>query len=72
MDDFLFKYNQLDDSSKLVALKFIDYLYKNKEKIIDLEEFKKKVLNFSVWTDEDILVFDQNRELFKQWVVAEW
>jgi len=72
MDDFLFKYNQLDDSSKLVALKFIDYLYKNKEKKIDLEEFKKKVLNFSVWTDEDILVFDQNRELFKQWVVAEW
>lgn len=54
MNEFFIKYNKLDDAAKLDALRFIDLLYINKTKSsFVLSEYKKKILNVTIWTEDD-------------------
>lgn len=37
-----------------------------------MEKYRKKLLEVSVWTEEEIAVFEENRKLFNQWTIEEW
>ncbi len=57
MENILAKYNQLDDPIlQKQVLDFIDYLLKVKSitQPQSLEEYKKKLLEVSTWTDEEL------------------
>ncbi len=36
------------------------------EKTNNLKSYKKKILNVSVWTEEDLEVFQENKKLFNK------
>ena len=73
MNDFLIKYNSLDNISKLLVIKFIDFLI-NEKNINDnsFSNYKKKILDVSTWSEKDIQIFEQNQESFKNWEIAQW
>ncbi|MFH1051983.1 MAG: hypothetical protein V1779_13770 [bacterium] len=73
MNELLFKYNQLDDSSKLAALNFIDFLFEQKVKTSDdLSEYKKRILKVSTWSDSDLAEFELSRKILNNWTISEW
>lgn len=37
-----------------------------------MEKYRKNLLEVSVWTDEDVAVFEENRKKFNEWTVEEW
>lgn len=38
----------------------------------DFQSYKKKIENIPLWTEDEIKVFDQNNQLFKQWTIEEF
>lgn len=42
------------------------------EKEIDLTSYKQKLLNISVWSDEDINVFEESKNAFKSLKPQQW
>lgn len=36
-----------------------------------MEKYRKNLLEISVWTEEEVAVFDENRKLFNKWTVEE-
>lgn len=37
-----------------------------------MEKYRKNLLKVSVWTEEEVAVFEENRKKFNQWTVEEW
>lgn len=37
-----------------------------------MKAWKENIQRVSVWSDEDVKVFDENKNLFKQWKTEEW
>ena len=74
MSDITLQYSILDTTAKREVRDFIDYLLSKSRTIKrkTLPAYKKKILSVSIWTDEDMKVFNENRKLFNQWKVEEW
>jgi hypothetical protein len=74
MTDLTFKYNLLDNSSRKEVLDFLDFLLGKRETEIKhkTEDYKKKILNVSVWSDSDIDEMKKNIQQFGQWKAQEW
>ena len=73
MNELLLKYNQLDEVSKLSAMDFINFLFEKKVKTsTDLTEYKKKILNVSQWSEEDIDEFEKNKDYLNNWTISQW
>lgn len=73
MNDLLVKYNQLDEASKIAVFKFIDFLSANKSKSgFDMSEYKKKILDVSVWKDEDLEALEKIKGFVNSWKISEW
>jgi hypothetical protein len=74
MTDLLKKYNLLDKTSKKEILDFTDFLLnKNiKSSKNQMADYKKKILNVSIWSDSDIDFILSNQKKFNQLKVQEW
>ena len=74
MSDYSLKYLLLNKLAKQEVNDFIDFLFskqkKNRKKPID--SYKKKILKVSVWSEQDMKIFDENIAFFNRWNVQEW
>ncbi len=74
MSDIVVKYNRLNKFARKEVNDFMDFLL-SKQKIPKtsfLSNYKSKILNVSVWSENDLRIFDENQESFNQWRVPEW
>jgi hypothetical protein len=75
MNDLLLKYDQLDAVSKKEVQDFINFLLAKRQRKMSKKptaSYRDRILSVSVWSDEDIQIFDKNRTLFNQWQPKEW
>ncbi len=73
MSELLIKFNQLDALQKQEVLDFLDFLLaKSKKQQPDGNEYKKRLLEISVWSDEDLAIFEENKKRFDEWQPTEW
>lgn len=74
MTDLSIKYNLLDKTSKREVLDFMDFLISKhvKSPKKQMADYKKKILNVSVWSDTEIDFIIQNQQKFNQWKIQEW
>ena len=74
MNELLIKYQSLDTLLQKQVLDFIDYLVSVKKTVKpkEMSNYKKKILNVSTWSEEDINVFNENTKHFKQWNITEF
>ncbi len=73
MSDIQLKYEKLDFLSQKEVNDFIDFLLTKKDKnYFDLLSYKEKIKKITVWSDEDLKVFDENKKLFNNWNIEEW
>ena len=74
MTDLILKYNLLDSSSRKEVLDFLDFLLGKRaiEKKNTGEDYKKKILNVSVWSDSDIDEMNKNIQQFGKWKAQDW
>ena len=74
MHEILEKYNALSPERQREVDDFLDFmLSKSKdEKLIDMKSWKEKIKGVSVWSAEDVKVFEENRKLFNQWTTEKW
>mgnify|MGYP001185904863 FL=1 len=73
MSELLIKFNQLEPLQKQELLDFLDFLLtKSKKKKPDLSNYKKQLLEISVWSEEDLAIFEENKNRFNEWQPTEW
>src|SRR5690606_25006838 len=66
MNELLIKYNALSPEIQREVDDFLDFLlskYKDK-KNFDMKSWKEKIKGVSVWSEEDVKVFEENSKLF--------
>ena len=78
MNDLLVKYNTLSPEGQQEGQQevndFLDFMlskYKDK-KLFKMQSWKEKIKTVSVWSEEDVKVFEENSKLFNQWKAEEW
>lgn len=74
MNELLVKYNTLSPEVQQEVNDFLDFMlskYKDK-KPFDMKAWKEKIKGVSVWSEEDLKVFEENSKLFGQWKTEEW
>lgn len=74
MNDLTLKFNLLEPDARKQVLDFIDFLLSKELKSQESvkSDYKKKILNVSVWSEEDIDLMIQNQQKFNQWKAQEW
>ena len=74
MNEVLLKYEALDTFLQKQVLEFMDYLLamRNKVKTVNMSAYKKKILNVSTWSEDDMKIFDENAKRFNQWTITEF
>lgn len=73
MFDGILKYELLTSAEKKEVNDFIDFLV-SKKKVLPKkgDSYRKQILKVSVWTDEDIKVFDANKTMLNEWKPETW
>ncbi|MFN8283169.1 MAG: hypothetical protein U0U67_08125 [Chitinophagales bacterium] len=69
------KYELLNEQQQQEVENFINNLLQKKEAMkagFDAFKYKKKVLKVSVWSENEISVFEKNNKLFKKWTPTAW
>ena len=74
MNQLTLKYNQLNNFSKKEISDFLDYLLSKeiKNTKTKTEEYKRKILKVSTWTDVEIAEMEKNIKTFGKWNIQEW
>ncbi|GAA4412496.1 hypothetical protein GCM10023187_39680 [Nibrella viscosa] len=74
MSELLIKYNSLDDEAKQEVADFIDFLLekKGRKKPFDSEAYRQKLLNTSVWPEEEVLQMEENIKQAWNWKIEEF
>lgn len=74
MDSILTKYNKLSPEVQQEVNDFLDFMLSKNEskKVFNLNKWKSKIKDVSVWTDQDIQRFEESRQQFNQWKTEEW
>jgi hypothetical protein len=74
MDKVLEKYNSLPPQGQQEVRDFLDFMLTKylHNRSFDMKAWKENIQRVSVWSDEDVKVFDENKNLFKQWKTEEW
>lgn len=70
MNDLLDTYNQLSETQRRQLLAYADNLLlqqKVKQSEGNLEKWKKKIITVSQWSEDDILVIEENAKKLNQW-----
>lgn len=74
MNNLLAKYQTLSPDVQREVNDFLEFVlakYKDK-KLFNMKAWKKKIKKVSTWSDEDLLVFEDNSKLFSQWKAKKW
>lgn len=68
------KYSKLNKTAQQELNDFMDYLLSKQKnvKINIVPDYKKKILNVGVWSDADLKIFEENKQLFDQWKAPKW
>jgi hypothetical protein len=73
MNKLLKKYNSLDRDSKILLLRFIDFLsIESQNRVNSIKDYKKRILNISEWNDDDLLIYDNIKTNFQKWNIEKW
>ena len=74
MNDIAVKYNRLSKTARQEVNDFMDFLLSKQktEKVKLLSNYKKRILNVSIWSDDDCKTFAENQKLFNQWNIQQW
>jgi len=74
MNDIHAKYNKLNHVSKKEVDDLINFLLKNQhlKKPIKSSEYKKAILNVSIWEEDDMSDLNQSINRMNQWKVENW
>ena len=74
MNKLIVKYESLDTRLQKQVVYFIDYLISIKNTITpkNMSEYKKKIINVSTWSDEDVNNINENTKIFNKWNIAEF
>ncbi len=74
MNDNVLKYNLLTTLEKKEVSDFIDFLFSKKKKSGKAKSsgYKSKILSVSTWSDDDLKVFEENKNLFNKWEPQAW
>lgn len=74
MSELLTKYRALSPDTQQQVDDFIDFLLAKDQtkKPFDMKAWKEKIKSVSVWSEEDVQVFEENRKLFNNWKSPEW
>ena len=74
MTELISKYKLLNNSEKREVNDFMEFLLQ-KQKVKSKkapENYKKKILQVSTWSDSDLMIFEKNNSSFNQWKVEKW
>lgn len=74
MNNLLAKYQTLSPDVQREVNDFLEFVlakYKDK-RLFNMKAWKKKIKKVSTWSDEDLLVFEDNSKLFSQWKAKKW
>jgi hypothetical protein len=74
MNDLLVKYNALPLEGQKEVDDFLDFMlrrHKGKQNF-DMKIWKEKIKTVSVWSEEEIKIFDDSKKYFSQWKPEEW
>jgi len=74
MSEILQKYKLLNKANQKEVIGFIDSLLNKKRtrRKNTLDDYKKKILSVSTWSESDMKVFEESEKYFQQWRVEEW
>lgn len=73
MSELILKYSLLDSADKKQVLDFINNLFQKAHHTPpSLSNYRNKILNVSVWTDEDEQNVDKGRTLINQLTSEQW
>ncbi|MEM9674312.1 MAG: hypothetical protein ACFB15_28955 [Cyclobacteriaceae bacterium] len=74
MRELLTKYQALSPQTQQQVDDFIDFLLTKDQanKPFNMKAWKEKIKSVSVWSEEDLQVFEENRKLFNNWRSPEW
>lgn len=73
MSELILKYSQLNSNDKKQVLDFISALFQKAQLTPpSLSNYKKRILNVSVWTEEDEENVNKGRELINQMTPEQW
>ncbi len=74
MDNSVLKYNMLGPLEKKEVSNFIDFLFSKMKKKSKQETaaYKKKILTVSAWSEDDIKVFEENKNKLNEWQPGAW
>ena len=74
MGELISKFELLDPADKQQLLDYLEFLLsKKKEKAkFDVEDYRENLLKVSVWSEEDLAVFDEVKQHINQWKVKVW
>jgi len=72
MSELLAKFHQLDAFRQQELLDFLDFLLLKSKKKQDSSDYKKKLLEVSVWNETDLAIFEENKKRFDEWQPTEW
>ena len=69
------KYQKLDPIHQKQLLDYVDNLLADqhlKGSKENLSEWKKKILDVSVWSEDDIAEMEKNAKLLNKWTIPKW
>ncbi len=76
MGDLLSKFDLLDNEGKQQLLDYLDFLLdrksKRKKNKFDVNAYRENLLKVSVWSEDDLAVFDEIKAHVNQWKPKEW
>ena len=75
MDDLLETFKQLSETERRQLLDYADTLLlhqKARKSEGDLAAWKERIKKVSTWTEEDILVVEENSKKLNGWKIPEW
>ncbi len=73
MSEFILKYSMLDSNDKKQVLEFINNLFQKAHRSPpSMSNYKNKIMNVSVWTDEDEQNVENGRKLINQLTTEQW
>jgi len=73
MDNIALKYDLLDNSGKAQVRALIDLLFsRSKASKEPLSAIRENLLQVSTWSEEDVRVFDETRQMMNNMKPGEW
>ncbi len=74
MNDISLKYELLDKSSKNLVSELMDFLLSRAKSAEQKthKSYRDRILDVSVWSDEDMKLFNDNQKRYGQWMPKEW